>query len=723
MSAATQGLTQKVNRLLSSNVSIASAGMVSCLNGVLHGPRSEFVPKGGNTLAARRQLQHQLEAKDLQHCKELLERFSPVSKVFEATERILDDLNATVEAASERVKAARKSSGSLVERASKLEEEKKIIQSKSKVVNKLLSQFQLQAHHSKALESNEVDENMLDAIERINEIRDNLPCPSCYQRVGLDMIESLAKRQERAYRVLFHWTQKHVQSIAENTGGALNPIFTRGLELLKQRPAYFSHCLDMVEPDWEWEESMHEEGGGGRRGGEGRPAHISVIKQQVANARRIVMIKRFIAALCRGGPNGQPRPIEIHAGDPIRYVSDMLAWVHQAVAMEREFLLSLITTTASDGQRATMPRQGHAENLDSKRRGNATEKEEVGGGGGGDVKSEREKEEDQQAQLISSVSRVLEGLARPLSVRVEQSLVFQPSTVLSYNLRSTIDFYYRTLRPLVVPTGVFAKAVQALVEKAQATFEKLVETQIKQLSEAAAPYTNDLSPPEAIQTVLDQVSSLVKVHEGCLVPAEHKDHAFIPILEKLVAAIRKGAEASAEGLDGANRSVFQLNILCALEMALQSPEPRIRDSRSKISAEIKAKLGGLVRTQADAFLEKSGLRNIYRAASEARDKKIKLSEVKGTQMATVSKASLQKELGRFYTYLVGISTLLTPEIDRVGDPWIRVTTREGVGLIVSESYKIVHSVISDPSLSGLGEGEAAVILRHTPEHVKTLLDL
>ena len=46
-------------------------------------------------------------------------------------------------------------------------------------------------------------------------------------------------------------------------------------------------------------------------------------------------------ALTRGGPGGLPRPIELHAHDPLRYAGDMLAWVHQAIAAEREFLESL----------------------------------------------------------------------------------------------------------------------------------------------------------------------------------------------------------------------------------------------------------------------------------------------------------------------------------------------------------------------------------------------
>lgn len=50
---------------------------------------------------------------------------------------------------------------------------------------------------------------------------------------------------------------------------------------------------------------------------------------------------RFITALTRGGPNGMPRPIEMNAHDPRRYIADMLAWVHQAMASEHELIVSL----------------------------------------------------------------------------------------------------------------------------------------------------------------------------------------------------------------------------------------------------------------------------------------------------------------------------------------------------------------------------------------------
>ena len=61
----------------------------------------------------------------------------------------------------------------------------------------------------------------------------------------------------------------------------------------------------------------------------------------LSEARQASLLSSFITALTRGGPSGYPRPIELHAHDPLRYLGDMLAWVHQAIAAEREFLESL----------------------------------------------------------------------------------------------------------------------------------------------------------------------------------------------------------------------------------------------------------------------------------------------------------------------------------------------------------------------------------------------
>ena len=62
---------------------------------------------------------------------------------------------------------------------------------------------------------------------------------------------------------------------------------------------------------------------------------------EYCNSRRNAIVKLFIDALTKGGPNGNPRPIELNSHDPLRYMGDMLAWIHQSTASENEFLRSL----------------------------------------------------------------------------------------------------------------------------------------------------------------------------------------------------------------------------------------------------------------------------------------------------------------------------------------------------------------------------------------------
>ncbi|KAF8552889.1 COG6-domain-containing protein [Imleria badia] len=56
------------------------------------------------------------------------------------------------------------------------------------------------------------------------------------------------------------------------------------------------------------------------------------------DARQSTLLSLFLEAPTHGGPSGLSRPIELHAHDPIRYVGDILARVHQAIAAECEFL-------------------------------------------------------------------------------------------------------------------------------------------------------------------------------------------------------------------------------------------------------------------------------------------------------------------------------------------------------------------------------------------------
>ncbi len=73
-----------------------------------------------------------------------------------------------------------------------------------------------------------------------------------------------------------------------------------------------------------------------------RPILFKYTLDEYCSSRRNAIVKLFIDALTKGGPNGTLRPIELNSHDPLRYMGDMLAWIHQSTASENEFLRSLL---------------------------------------------------------------------------------------------------------------------------------------------------------------------------------------------------------------------------------------------------------------------------------------------------------------------------------------------------------------------------------------------
>lgn len=152
--------------------------------------------------------------------------------------------------------------------------------------------------------------------------------------------------------------------------------------------------------------------------------------QVLSQTRQATLLSAFMDALTRGGPGGLPRPIELHAHDPLRYVGDMLAWVHQAIAAEREFLESLFGV------------RGARRMVGAVREFGATE------------------EEQWMSELMDGAVR---GLCGPLRVRVQQTVQSQESSITSYKIANLLGFYMLTMQRTVGREALLAKTLEEYV--------------------------------------------------------------------------------------------------------------------------------------------------------------------------------------------------------------------------------------------------------------------
>lgn len=133
-------------------------------------------------------------------------------------------------------------------------------------------------------------------------------------------------------------------------------------------------------------------------------------------------------ALTRGGPGGLPRPIELHAHDPLRYVGDMLAWVHQAIAAEREFLESLFGVRGAQRRMVGAVREFGAS-----------------------------AEEASMGELTDGAVR---GLCGPLRVRVQQTVRSQESSITLYKIANLLGFYMLTMQRTIGEEALLSKTLE-----------------------------------------------------------------------------------------------------------------------------------------------------------------------------------------------------------------------------------------------------------------------
>lgn len=133
------------------------------------------------------------------------------------------------------------------------------------------------------------------------------------------------------------------------------------------------------------------------------PIYFSQCQDLLVNSRRSQLVQKFVVALTQGGPSGQVfRAIDLHAHDSVRYVGDMLAWMHQTVASEEEFLEAVFGEAYSNDRSGRKDEDEAHSNAVTTSSASKTDKELVG------------------LSIQELLARCLQGLGRPLRVRIMQ---------------------------------------------------------------------------------------------------------------------------------------------------------------------------------------------------------------------------------------------------------------------------------------------------------------
>lgn len=263
---------------------------------------------GKNSLRSRRSLRGDLERRSLSISQEFIVSFTVVKQKLDDVSQDIADMAQACEEMSGRLMAARSQTSDLISKTSVLRNMTQQVKVKENVVHVFMQRFQLSADEEQVLTAPSVMPAFFPALERVKQIHENCKAllRTNQQQAGLSIMEAMSAAQETAFEKLYRWTQNACRSLSQELPEH-TPLFVRALHALRNRPVLFQFSFN-----------------------------------ELSNARHNAVVRSFIDALTREGNATAARPMELHSHDPLRYCSDMLAWVHQCVASEKEQLILLL---------------------------------------------------------------------------------------------------------------------------------------------------------------------------------------------------------------------------------------------------------------------------------------------------------------------------------------------------------------------------------------------
>ncbi|CAH7673261.1 oligomeric Golgi complex subunit 6 [Phakopsora pachyrhizi] len=543
----------------------------------------------------------------------------------------------------------------LLQHADGLRKESQSVTTKQLLAKAFLHRFTLSDVEVQALTNREVQVNhdLFSAINHCHQIR--LDCAvllagdttqtQTTQTAGLDIMQSTSKYLDKAYEKVARWTMLECRNgliKVDDSQTEVSLLMKKAINCLKSRPQMLEETISIL-----------------------------------TTSRSTSLLNLFLDALTRGGPSGLPRPIELNAHDPIRYVGDMLAWVHQVMASEHEFLESLFNVK-STGKRRMM---GESRVFASAQSDHKSEEDKII-----TVNSEVEDWD----RVLKLLDRNLEGCTRPLKIRVLQTIKSQESSLVAYQLTSLLEFYKTTMAATIGPDSKLTNTLIEITTEAYGTVYSLLRALSMQLISSLEPPPADLSVPIGLNESMANLKEIMSIYEASLedYPMEKSFGRVLDlVIDPMLELVEKMAEMLSRKLD---QLIFCVNCLEHVQNTLGDFE-FTKLSSKKVKLRLEENLTSLIQEHFKYLLNISGLQPVLEAI-ENKDPETPLSRVKNGDSKSITKASED-----FEKFLIDLDPINSAELSLIRSTRLRSKVhRQGLNLIY-QAYETLWDQVNNKS--------------------------
>ncbi len=482
---------------------------------------------------------------------------------------MIADLNKTCEEMRTQINEAQQESGSMLEEASALTAQKQAVETKQQLLSAFNDHFVVSEDDLTTLTSSTepVDGRFFQIMNRVKQIREDCEVllGNENQTLGLELMEQTSRNLNAAFKKLYSWIQREFQTL-DLEDPHISGTIRRALRVLAERPTLFQTCLDLF-----------------------------------ADARERALSDAFHIALTESAYTGSTaarpaNPIEMHTHDLLRYVGDMLAWVHSTTVSEQEALGGLFI---SDGDEIAKEIQAGIDNEPWYRKSI-----------GEDETEDSTPPFDGRKALNELVNRDLEGVSRILKQQIEIAIRSNDDPLLVYKALNLLRFYQDIFIRLVGAPSILGSAISELQTTTFSHFERLLQDETSTLANETIP--EDLSSPPFLLRALDRLNSFIKASPDISGPEMSRllSAALVPFLDQC-------SDMATTIADPTSQNIFPLNYLSAVSTALQPILPPNHSFIQAVLKKVEELREELIEIQHSFLLHESGVEPLLSAIRES----------------------------------------------------------------------------------------------------------
>jgi conserved oligomeric Golgi complex subunit 6 len=486
---------------------------------------------------------------------------------------LIDNLNKTCDEIEGHVFAAKQESTPVLDEACTLLARKEESEAKQHLLDTFCKHFLVSDADLTTLTSTAepVNERFFTVLARVKQIHKDCEILLGYenQRLGLELMEQTTRNLDAGFKKLYAWIQREFKGL-DLEDPHISGSIRRALRILSERPTLFQNCLDFF-----------------------------------AQARESTLSEAFQAALTG---SGSAHAIEFSTHDPLRYVGDMLAWVHAAAVSEKEALEGLFISDADEISKGLTAGRSSEPWARFRRASTTTGVEED---------AEDDTVFDGRKALNDLVGRNLQSVCQTLNNRVELVTKNNDDPVLIYKIYNLLTFYRDIFAKLLGSETSISRVINQLETTTLTHFERSAKEETTAATADTTP-TPDLTPPPFLHTALRQLSEITRARGPQMTDSE-LERLFSSLLSGILDACAEGAMQLPDTRDG---HVYKINYFTALRAALRSITmtiPHVRLPLEKINQELQSLKDRMIESITTSLLEESGVNTVLQETDMRKD--------------------------------------------------------------------------------------------------------